>query len=98
MLFSKANTTTTTLQDLINDIQSKMLGLDPTSPEHKDLLDKLERLYKLQAPDKAKKSISTDALLAVAGNLLGIGLILGFEKGGMIFNTKALGFVTKTRI
>jgi len=41
--------------------------------------------------------ISPDTLLVVAGNLLGILLILNFEKVG-ILNTKALNFVLKGRV
>jgi hypothetical protein len=41
--------------------------------------------------------VSPDTIAVVAGNLLGIILILGYEKADVI-TTKALGFVLKGRV
>jgi len=69
---------------------------DPDSNEYAALLVTLERLYKL-LPPKKENAISKDAVLAVAGNLLGILLILNFEKAGVV-TSKAVGFILKSKL
>lgn len=44
-----------------------------------------------------KKGVSADTKLVVAGNLIGIALILGYERGHVI-TTKAIGFVLRGRV
>jgi predicted nucleic-acid-binding protein len=76
---------------------------------HKIKIETLELNHKMEQDEKehllnvdehiSKKKIkfSPDTLLAVAGNLVGIVAILGFEKANVV-TSKALGFVTKTKI
>jgi hypothetical protein len=44
-----------------------------------------------------KKGISPDTKAVIAGNLLGIALIMGYERGHVI-TTKALGFILRGRV
>lgn len=44
-----------------------------------------------------KRRISPDTIAIVAGNLIGIVIILGFERGHII-TTKALGFILRGRV
>ena len=65
------------------------------SVKHWEVLKKsLEEYEKLSA---AKWKISPDTLLVVAGNLVGILLILNFEKLDIV-RTKAISFVLKGKI
>lgn len=66
------------------------------SEEYSVMSENLERLYKAKSYEQVRR-VSPDTLAVVAGNLLGIALILGYEQVGVI-STKALGFVIKGRV
>lgn len=66
------------------------------SDEYQETLDRLERINTIINEGKRNK-ISPDTIAMVAGNLLGIALILNYEKAGVI-TSKALGFVLKGRV
>lgn len=83
------------LQDLIDHVQTQMVAEDANSDDFQVMAEQLERLYKMKTSDKSSR-VSPDAVLAVAGNLLGIGLILNYERMHIV-TTKALGFVMKTK-
>lgn len=55
-----------------------------------ELMDKRKQLDE-------KKTVSPDTMAVIAGNLLGILLILTYEKANVI-TTKALGFVLRGRV
>ena len=95
-LITKTDPDATTLQDQIDSILLQMEQEEGNSPEFDGLLTQLERLYKLQAPEKARR-VSPDAIVAVAGNLLGIVLILNYERINVV-TSKALSFVIKSKI
>jgi len=59
------------------------------------LSDQVSKLYKLKEIN-APKRVSPDTLILVAGNLIGIILILNYEKANVI-TSRALGFVMKLR-
>lgn len=60
-------------------------------------LDVIERLDKLRIDKREpKKGISPDTVVVVVGNLLGIVLILTYEKVNVV-TSKALGFVMRGR-
>jgi hypothetical protein len=85
------------LEKAIDDALLELAKTQSGTPEYDAILEEIERLYKLRLPEpEAQKPISKDALLAVAGNLAGIILILNHEKLHVI-STKALGFVGKFR-
>lgn len=54
-------------------------------------------MEKRQVLDKDKKRLDPNTVAIIAGNLLGIGLILSYEKLNVI-TTKALSFVIKGRV
>lgn len=66
------------------------------SKEYADIVTQITALHKIKA-DKPQPRISTDTLVTVGANLLGIVAILSFEQTRVIA-TKALGFVAKTKI
>lgn len=59
------------------------------------LTDQIVKLYKAKEIF-APKQVSRDTLVLVAGNLVGIVLILGYERAGVI-TSRALNFVMKLR-
>lgn len=86
----------TNLEKEIDRVLAEASFMDPKSKEYADIADNVERLYKAKSFEKST-SISPDTLAVVAGNLLGIALILGYEQSHVI-TSKALGFVLKGRV
>ena len=70
-------------------------NLDPNSQEYGVVLDRIAQLEKMKT-NRRRPSISPDTLVMAATNLLGILLILNYERTDIV-TTKALGFVNKTR-
>ena len=93
--FTKKNKQTA-LEAEIAAVLEIMKQHQPDSAEYKKMTDNLEKLYKMDAIKREQK-IKKDTILIIAGNLLGIALILGFEQAGVI-TTKALGFIIKGRV
>lgn len=85
----------TDLERLIDDqiiiLANQAKTLDQVG-EIVELLQKREELNK-----KKGVKVSPDTIAIIAGNLIGIGLILSFEKLNVI-SSKALGFVLKGRV
>lgn len=86
----------TNLEKEIDDVLKEMELLDKDSDEYKKRVVILERLYKAKSMDTNRR-VSPDTIAVVAGNLLGILVILNFEKANVI-TSKALGFVLKGRV
>jgi hypothetical protein len=87
------------LDETITNLISEFAGLDAGSAEQTAAAVSLKVLMELRAADKlaAKKPVmSPDMIAAIAANLLGIGLILGFEKANVI-TTKSLSLLPKIR-
>lgn len=83
----------------ITHLISEFAGEDDPEKELA-LANTLKTLMEARTADKAaakKPAVSPDALASIAANLLGIGLILGFEKANVI-TTKGLGFIPKIKI
>lgn len=88
----------TNLEKEIDEVIKIMSQYPPDWEMYGIMSENLERLYKAKAEEnKSKSKISPDTIAIIAGNLLGIGLILGFEKANVI-TTKALGFIIKGRV
>lgn len=92
----------TNLEKEIDKVLLEMSVLARDSKEYSAMLDNLEKLCKAKSPeaksfDDRTRRLSLDTIAVVAGNLLGIMLILGFEKENVI-TTKALSFVLKGRV
>ena len=68
-------------------------------PDSKEYTEAVKNLHILQQSrfEKKKHGLSSDAILAAAGNLTGILLVLNFEKLGVI-TSKAFSLVTKIRV
>jgi hypothetical protein len=86
----------TGLDKEINHVLSVMGVLEPDSEKYATMAKNLETLYKAKSNEKDRK-VSPDTIAVVLGNLLGIGIILTYEKANIIVS-KALGFVIKGRV
>jgi NTP pyrophosphatase (non-canonical NTP hydrolase) len=67
---------------------------DSMTPE--EVGEVIDLMNKRQSP-KEKKAVSPDTMAVVIGNLLGIVMILSYEKANVI-TSKALGFVLRGRV
>ncbi len=81
------------LDELINNVEADMLTHDPESLEYMTLLHHLERLRKLKADNKPKR-FDRNTVLLVAGNLLGIVVIVVCEQT-QVLSQKGLREVLK---
>lgn len=86
----------TPLEKEIDTVLDTMGNISPDSKEYEAMAKNLKVLYEAKALEKSKR-VSPDTIAVVAGNLLGIGLILVYEKANII-TTKAIGFVLRGRV
>jgi hypothetical protein len=85
----------TNLEKEIDNLLYDLASTQPYSKEYTAMAANLEMLYKAKSLEK-KNILSMDTLAIVAGNLLGILLILKFEKVDII-TSKALSLLLKGR-
>jgi hypothetical protein len=83
------------LDEPIANILSQMNEYGSDSPEYPKMLKYLSKLIELKAKER-KRKINPDTMLMVAGNLLGILVIVAYEqKNAMV--SKGLGFVIRPK-
>lgn len=80
----------TNLDDAINVAYGTLLEYGPDDPKYPEILSHVERLMKLKADRRMR--VSPDTLTMVAGNLLGILIIVSYEHAHVIVS-KGLGFI-----
>lgn len=80
----------------INRLFVELSNVAPSSDEYGCIVSRIETLSKLKTSSQ-KSTVSADTVAIIAGNLLGIALILGYEKVNVV-TSKALGFVMKGRV
>ena len=81
------------LEEAITECLAEMKGCNADSEEYALLLTSLERLHELRA-EKGHKHVSKDTLATVAGNLLGILIIVSYERGHVMVS-KAKDYVMR---
>lgn len=86
----------TNLEKEIDRILKEAEYLSPDSEKYSAVTENIERLCKAKSYEKSR-SVSPDTIAVIAGNLLGIALILGYEQSHVI-TSKALNFVLKGRV
>lgn len=96
--------TTTTLDDVIDSLLDQMISYDGHTREFTVMVTNLAKLHDLkpqpQTPIPAKRwtdGLTADLVVPAAVNILGIILILKFERLGVV-TSKALGLVSKIRL
>jgi hypothetical protein len=83
------------LDKAIARVLASMEGSLPESPEYAEMVDQLVKLHGLKV-NTAKKLPNSDTLATIAANLVGIILILHYERVDVIA-TKALSLLNKAR-
>lgn len=94
-MFGKKRPEDIKLQEAIDRLLVCMKNEDPDTEEYTKLLTSLERLEALKPPKRAR-GISPDALWGGMVQILGIGLVAGYERGNA-WTTKALDAVKKSK-
>jgi hypothetical protein len=82
------------LDEVINELLAEMKTTSGETEEYSAMADQLAKLYPLKKHNTSKWVPSADQMAIVAGNLIGIMLIIHSEQVGVI-TSKALGFVIK---
>ena len=83
------------LDAAMNRVLDDMDLADPNSDEYSDMISHLERLSKLRTHERPGR-VSPDTVLIVAGNLVGILIIVAYEHSHAM-TSKALGFIPKAK-
>lgn len=96
-MFTRIFSKKTKLDKEIEDVLEIMSNLAPDSREYSAISDNLEKLYKLRDMEKKRNSISKDTIVLVGANLLGIALVLNYEKIDVV-TSKAFGLIIKGRV
>lgn len=97
MFRRKPNANEQNLEAQINKVLAEMQTVGTDSPKYPAMLETLKELYKLKEVDYADKpkALSTDTVLQVAGSLVGIVIIVGYERAHVL-TSKALNHLVKT--
>lgn len=83
------------LEKAIDELLLDLATVNSDSEEYNTMIDQLAKLCALR-DQTSRKRISSDTLVIVGGNLLGILLIVGHERANVV-TSKALSFVLKPR-
>lgn len=96
-MFNKEQTEKTLIDKEIDSVHEQMQSFAADDEQYSEMLNRLERLHKLQIAEKAnKKTVSPDAIVSASASIIGIAMILGFEKANII-TSKAMSFVFKPK-
>lgn len=94
-MFSMKSKSKSKLDEAIEQALTELNGYEASDEGYKHIMDVLEKLYKFKAQESPER-FSKDTLAVVAGNLLGIIVIVGHERAHVV-TSKALNFVMKSR-
>jgi hypothetical protein len=81
----------TNLEKRIDKAIDALSNFDPNSKDYEQIAKNINVLYEAKSHEKCR-GISPDVVASIVGNLLGIGLILGYERVNVI-TTKAFSFI-----
>lgn len=97
-MFNRKKDTPDSIEPLITSAYSKLENLDPDSKEYARIIKQIEKLETIRSrKNKKDRLFSPDTLLLVGANLLGILLVLNYEKADVV-TSKAMGLVSKTKL
>lgn len=86
------------LDQTMQTLLSEMAGFEGHDKEYGKMVDRLQKLHVVRSErQKDRFPVSLETLITVGSNLLGILMILGYERTH-ILSSKALSFVVKTRV
>jgi hypothetical protein len=96
-MFRKRDELSTSLEDAIQRVLNYMDMTEPGSDEYNNYVNQLERL--IEARDSQKRNtnqISRDTLVVVAGNIVGILLIVAYEQHH-VWSSKAFNTIVRPK-
>lgn len=83
------------LEKAIERVLHCMTEVEPDSDEYATLVEQLVKLHTLKT-NTAKTGVSKDTLITVGANLVGVLLLLNYERTHIV-TSKALSLVTKLK-
>lgn len=92
-MFTPTNPNEALLNENIEKLLVSLKEDDPETEEYATILDQLTKLYAIKNENRSRR-VSPDTLATIAANLLGISIIVGYERTHII-TSKALGFIRK---
>lgn len=95
-MFKKQEIDTTALDTVITELYSEIAGFEGHEDEYDKTSSQIVKLEKLRHELRAGDKISKETWANVGANLLGILLVLHYEKLGVV-TSKAFGFISKLR-
>lgn len=84
------------LDDPIDEVLDEMKEFGADTPEYRELLSQLERLMELQTKETWTRRIDPTQVAAVTANLVGIAMILNFERLNVV-TSKAFGMLLRSK-
>lgn len=81
------------LEDAITRIHAELTNVETGSDDYQRLLLQLERLHALK-PEQAERRVTPDAIVAVVGNIIGVLIIVGYEREHVL-TSKAMNYLMK---
>lgn len=84
------------VKKLIDTVLDEMTRAKAGSDEYLVLMTQLERLYKLK-PQSRREPVSLNTLILVAGNLLGLVVIVAYEQKGNYWGSKAASQIIRVK-
>lgn len=80
----------------IENVLTQLKNIPANTEEYATAVKNLETLCKASTSRQERK-LSADTIVTVVANLLGIGLVLGYEQSHVV-TSKALSFIVKPRL
>lgn len=84
-----------TFDQEVTRVLTKIEEYDPESEQYKAAVQNLKTLCEARA-QKSSKTITADTVLLVAANLIGILLVLNYERMDVV-TSKAMNFIIKSK-
>lgn len=86
------------LQAVIDQLTLQLAHMDVDDPDYVRCVNHLERLHRIKAEEAQNhRGIDPNTVVTALANLLGIGIIVGYERVHVV-TTKALAFVLKPKL
>jgi len=83
------------LDEPIDAVLNSMQVYGPESTEYDELIGRLDRLTKMQSEERSSR-VSPDTMAIVAGNILGILIIVAYEQKHVMVS-KAVGMLLRSK-
>jgi hypothetical protein len=92
-MFAHTNPNEAALDENIAKLHRELKTHDPETQEYVMSLEHLTKLYAIKNENRSRR-VSPDTMATVIANLVGIGIIVGYERTNII-TSKAVGFIKK---